>query len=210
MKFTGRMVKAIIFDIGGVILDMSLLTSQAITVFNPDNPKEFSRELSIETVRACRGEISLFEAFKNMAKKRSKNIPDKLLKELWIKDFEKSIPINEATKQIILSLKKSYKLGIISNIVDEHAKVILNSESYRELFKLFDFIIFSNEVKKTKDRKDIFLLASKKAGVSPEECVFTDDIPEFVEVSKSIGMKGIVFKTAEQFKKDLKKLGVKV
>ena len=204
------MIKAVIFDIGGVILDTNILISQAIKVFRPENPEAFSRETSIETMRACRGEISLFEAFKELAQKHGKDIPDKLLRELWIKDFEKSIPINKETERIILSLKGKYKLGIISNIIPEHAEIIVKAESYKKLFKEFDFRIFSNEVKMTKDKKDIFLLAIEKAGVSPEECVFTDDIPDFVEMAKSVGINGILFKNAEQFRNDLRKLGVKV
>ncbi|MBQ8184909.1 MAG: HAD family phosphatase [Lachnospiraceae bacterium] len=48
-----------------------------------------------------------------------------------------------------------------------------------------------------------------KYGIVPEEAVFIDDRPLNIQVAKSLGMKGIVFKNLADAKAQLEKLGVK-
>lgn len=71
-------------------------------------------------------------------------------------------------------------------------------------------VVLSHEVGFTKDQKEIFVLVTELLGVTPEECIFIDDIQHFVDVAESVGMQAILFKSAEQLRPDLQKLAVTV
>jgi len=74
----------------------------------------------------------------------------------------------------------------------------------------FDSITTSFGAKASKPSQIIFEDALKKLDLKPEECVFTDDVEEYVEVAKSLGFKAFQFTTAEKLEKDLKNIGIKV
>jgi HAD superfamily hydrolase (TIGR01509 family) len=57
-----------------------------------------------------------------------------------------------------------------------------------------------------KSDAEIYHLICERLEVLPEEAVFIDDKPEFIEGAKNIGMKGIVFESCEQTKKDLQEI----
>lgn len=197
-----KMIKAIIFDLGGVFLNMQPLTDEAEGLFKPKDKKEFWHELNIQIIPLCLGKISVYEFWKKLAFKYHSHINHEILKNLWIKDYAEKTFIDKKVEKIILDLKKNYKLGLISNTIFEHVEINKNLGRY----KLFDQVILSNEVGLTKNNKKIFLLACKRLEVKPAECIFIDDIEDFCKIAESVGMKTIVFKSADQLNKDLKKL----
>ena len=179
------MIKTIIFDSGGVIVDSSALLNLFVAVFQPKNVDKFWKEIA-----------------KSVGMSDNKKIP----KDLWTKHYERLAKIDKDVLVIVSKLKKNYKTALISNTIEPHAKI----NKRLGLFDNFDVVVLSYEVQMTKDEQSIFLFTVKKLGVKPEECVFIDDIQKFVDTAKSFGMKGILFKNAEQLKKELADLGVKI
>lgn len=202
------MIKAIIFDLGDVIIDGHLLFEQLCELFKPKNKdKLFELYLSEgKKLGLSRGKITLFEFWRKFAKKLNKRIPDNILKDLWVKDYKKLTPINKRVEKIIRILKKGYKLAILSNTVKEHVRI----NRKRNILKHFDVVLFSNEVKLTKNEDKFFLLAAKMLKVKPEECIFIDDAHRFIKRAKSLGMKNVQFKNAKQLKSDLIRIGIKL
>ncbi len=200
------MIKAVLFDVGGVILDMKPLIGQFVGIFHPDKKEELWDTLNIKSARLCRGEMSELEFWREVAKKLNRNIPDEILKDLWIQDYEKFTSVTEEVLPVIDSLHKTYKLAIVSNTIESHT--IINRR--RKIFERFDEVILSYEVKMSKERPDIFLLAAEKLKTLPSECVFIDDVKQFAEMAESAGMKAICFKNTGQMKEELARLGVKV
>lgn len=200
------MIKTVLFDVGGVILDMKPLMEHFINIFHPDKKEDLWNKLNIKSARLCRGEINGLEFWQAVAKKLNRDIPVDILEDLWIKDYEKYTDINKDTLAIIKSLCGKYKLGIVSNTIEPHTL----ANRRRKIFDFFDEVILSYEVKMTKENPDIFRLAAEKLKSFPEECVFIDDIAEFTETAKSVGMESICFKDPVQLKKDLASIGVVV
>jgi epoxide hydrolase-like predicted phosphatase len=194
------MIKAVIFDMGGVIVDIAPFMEQVSHVFEPENEKEFWEKINVEATSLCKGEMTLVQFWRSVAQKCGKDIPDYVLRDLWVIDGEPSL--QESIPDIIRSLKNQYKLGIISNTMKEH------EVKRKGIFELFDVIVLSYEVGLTKEDEEIFLLAADRLGVHPAECVFIDDIMRFVEVAQSVGMKGILFEDTEQLKTDLRTWGI--
>lgn len=198
------MIKVAIFDFAGVVLNIKPLLSQAQTILKIQDRSKLWEIINIESIPLCDGRISLLQFWKRVAKKTKNKIPDIILKDLWIKDYDKLTSIDKNVEKLIKALKKHYKIGLISNTIKEQTKI--NRKLDR--FKLFDIVILSHEVGLSKDKKDIFLLATKRLNAKPEECVFIDDTKRFVKVASDLGMKAIHFKNYTQLKRNFKALKI--
>ena len=60
------------------------------------------------------------------------------------------------------------------------------------LTELFDAVVISAEVGLHKPQPEIYLLASKRLGVEPEQCVFIDDLRENCAGAEAVGMTAIL------------------
>lgn len=60
------------------------------------------------------------------------------------------------------------------------------------LAELFDAVVISAEVGLHKPQPEIYLLASKRLGVEPEQCVFLDDLRENCAGAEAVGMTAIL------------------
>jgi putative hydrolase of the HAD superfamily len=111
--------------------------------------------------------------------------------------FMEYVRIDENAKNVLVALKGSYKLGIVSNFaIPECIDKLL--EKY-ELTKLFDVVVVSGAVNKRKPSKEIFEKALKKLGISAEDSVFVGDtVDADIEGAKSAGMKTIFIERRPQ------------
>ena len=64
------------------------------------------------------------------------------------------------------------------------------------LAELFDAVVISAEVGLHKPEPEIYLLASKRLGVEPEQCVFLDDLRENCAGAEAVGMRAILHRDA--------------
>jgi len=62
----------------------------------------------------------------------------------------------------------------------------------------------------TKPDPRVYRCFLEQYGLNPESCVFVDDTEENVTAAQQIGFAGIVFRSYDALKEDLKKLGVEV
>lgn len=124
------------------------------------------------------------------------------LKKIWLKSLKKNGPLNKKVVKIIKELKaKGYKVVAISNTFQHHEKLHRKLGHYR----FFDKVFLSNRLEVRKPEKEIYLYCIKKLDVKPNECIFIDDKIRNVVGAKKVGMKAILFKNAEQLRRDLKK-----
>lgn len=199
--FLFKMIKAIIFDGGGVIVNHNPLMNKFIKIFKPKNKKKFLHDINIEAIPLCKNKISENEFWIKIADIYGTS-PKKIPKNLWTRDFDKLTKIDKKVVRIIKKLSNNYKLGFISNAIKSHEKI----NRKRGLFDLFDIVVLSHKIRMTKDDKRIFSMTAKKLKINPKECIFIDDVKDFVDVAKSVGMKGILFKNIGQLKSDLDKI----
>ena len=192
------MIKVILFYIGGVLVDQKRLVEKFIGIFKPKNTLEFLNHLNLEVTPLCKNLMTE----KQFWVKFSKKYKVQAQQNLWTKDFEKLTKINHKVLNIAKGFKPRYKIGIISNTISPHVEI----NKKRGLFDIFDSVVLSCEANLAKDSKKIFLLAAKKLKVRTQECVFIDDVNNFVEIAKSAGMKGILFKNPVQLNKELKRM----
>ena len=198
------MIKAVIFDMGGVILNLDKMKEELVKIFNPKDFDKFWDKVSVIESPLCRGEIDDEEYWKRLSKEFKVDISLKEVRYFWIDNFKDYCEVDRKMLKLIKKLKKNYKIGLISNATDTH------DEAVRKMNILGDFddIIFSNEVNMAKDNTKIFDLCLDRLQLDAGECVFIDDVEEFVRNARKVGMEGVVFEGVEELKGELKKLEV--
>jgi putative hydrolase of the HAD superfamily len=72
--------------------------------------------------------------------------------------------------------------------------------------ELFDGVVISGDVGLHKPQPEIFLLGAERAGVSPEECVFVDDLRENCEGAEAVGMTAVLHRGADTTLPQLERL----
>lgn len=197
------MIKAIIFDMGGVVLK----------VREEEIRKRFCELLGVEE-RAFK---ELFDKHLNelmigkmpvseFSRLVEKQFGVREVEEKWEQSYRGVLFIREEVMEIAKGLKKRYVVGVISNVLD----MIVRMNREDGLYKPFEPVILSCEVGLRKPGKGIFELALKKLGLKAEECVFMDDREENLEEPKEMGFHVIHFKDARQLEKELERLGVEL
>lgn len=195
----------IIFDVGGV------LHKNPVEDIKKDLASRFS--LTIEAVDRAwtelipnqlgRGKIieeKFWNKFKDLTKCKEK-IPTNLFFQLINNHFS----LISKTLKIAEKLKESgYKLGIVS----DNIKPFVIYAKKRGVFDSFDVTIFSCDVGYRKPEPEIFKIALERLDSKPEDSVFIDDVKEYVEAAKDMGMQGIVFSNPDQLAEDLYGLGI--
>jgi epoxide hydrolase-like predicted phosphatase len=196
------MIKAIIFDAGGVLLEGKV----------EDVYKALSEELNIdfkELMRMRAKHIGSLRTGKMSARRFSRFAEMKFhLKGGFYKKWKKvcleEMPVNKETLEIAKKLSKNYRTAVISNTNSLYVEI--NSE--RKLYTTFEFAINSCEERCMKPQKEIFRKALEKLGLEAEECIYIDDNMEILETPKEMGFRTIWFKNSRQLAHELKELGI--
>lgn len=203
------MIKAIIFDGGGVITNDTDL----------DIFKDIAKSCRISLKIAKKALYKLLDQFQpglideeefwqKFKEKTNANLPVNY-KQLWIREYKKKTKIKKEVINLIEQLKsKGYIIPLLSNTISPHVKYNRSNN----LFKLFNPVILSCEVnlKKPDEKIYLFVLDEIKRifniNIKPKECVFIDDRKENLKPAKKLGMLTIHYKNFTQLKKELEKI----
>ena len=201
------MIKGIIFDIGGVIVEVRIKSFLEHFV----KITGFSKE-QLYSMIMMGGEWDLFEkgllSEEELKLRIEKDHGIKpALMEKMADDWRNTLRLMPSTVNIIKKLKGRYKLFALSNVDEVTTKQCFEKFGF---YKHFDGIVFSWEVHMRKPEPEIYHYVLKKMGLRPEEVVFIDNYPPNLPAAKGLGIHTILFKNPDQLIKDLRKLGVEV
>jgi glucose-1-phosphatase len=99
----------------------------------------------------------------------------------------------------IQKLRKSYKVYILSNTFD----VGMHGRIDREMESLFDGIFLSYKEGVAKPDKEAYLSFCRKIKASPQQCILIDDSRVNIESASILGMDTLFYTDFESFKKEL-------
>jgi putative hydrolase of the HAD superfamily len=108
-------------------------------------------------------------------------------------------------ESLLENLSKRYRLLLLSNTNPIHFEMIRGAYPH---LRHFHDLVLSYEVGALKPEQAIYRAALDLAGCKPEECFYTDDIPEFVEGGRRAGMDAVQFESREQLEGELRALGI--
>lgn len=117
-------MRAVIFDIGGVVIKDHLLKEQLFKAFAVANREEFWRLFNVVAMPACRGEESLSACWRQMATRLGLKLEEQVYQSLWVDDFREVIEVDAHVMSIVDELRGNYRLGVVSNTVEEHATIL--------------------------------------------------------------------------------------
>jgi putative hydrolase of the HAD superfamily len=193
-------------DIGGVLLTNGWdrkIRAKAAKHFNLEREEMQERHhLTFDTYEE--GKLSLDEYLKRVVFFRKRNFTISHFKKYM---FEQSKPYPEMIN-LIKSIKKQYglKVAVVSNEgldLNEH-----RIKKYK-LGEFIDFFISSCYVHFRKPDPDIYKIALKIAQVSPEQVIYIEDRPLFIQVAKELKIDGILHSGLEPTKDALASMGLK-
>lgn len=205
------MIKHIIFDFGGVFLDLGGkhtgipvnlaeifgITEEKAAEIWTDNKdklltgKETPKDFLIRTNSYLKTSINVDKSY-----------------EIW-KNLNK-INKNQVNWDLVSyaeSLSKKYQLHMLTDNIDLDNGA---SEWFYLIAKHFKNIYKSFETGRRKPNKDVFLYVLEKINSKPEECIFVDDLQKNIDSANDIGMKGMLYTNLDQLRKDFTILGVKI
>jgi glucose-1-phosphatase len=105
----------------------------------------------------------------------------------------------------IRKLHPTYRTAIISNYMDELAQQL--SEVHR-IADAFELIVVSSSEKIMKPDPVIFERTLERLNLEPQETIFVDDLPHNVEGARAVGMHAIHYTPGMDLVAELAKLGV--
>ena len=185
------MLKAVIFDMDGVIID----SEPTHTKLENDTYKKLGIEVSEEEHRSFVGATShyMWGTLKNRYKLNE--TLEELIEYERSKYFEYlnsdkcEIALIDGVKELIEDLHENgVNLAIASSSPLNVIETIAKKFQIEEYFQVF---VTGDYVKRSKPEPDIFLLASEKLGVNPKDCVVIEDSHNGVCAAKKAGMKCI-------------------
>ena len=199
------MIKWVFFDLAGVLFvedpaGMARILSKSMGLPADRVGEAYYKDLRERLRRWNQGGCSALDFWKPVFQLRKGSSVS--IKKKWIREtINTFVPIS-GTVNVLKRLKGKVKLGIISN---QPREVIRHMNQFKSFMGLFQLKVISCQVGLIKRFKDprIFRLALKRARAKPQECIYIDDRSVHADTAESLGMKGIVFESPGQLKREL-------
>ena len=203
-------IKAIIFDTGGILIDEIGKEAREKMAEKFNFPSKIFSEIFTKYQNFSYTGWHYNAFFQKVVDELNLKFSYKELANEWLKIRKETSSINEEVKNLIIKLNKDFIIGMLTN------STILNEKASarKNILNLFnkDLSIFSFEVGFMKPEEEIYKILIEKLKakeIKPEETIFIDDKEENLFPAKKLGVKTILFKNANQLKKELNNLGVK-
>ena len=181
--------KAIIWDFGGVI------TSSPFEAFNNfEEANGFPKDI-IRTINSENPDMNAWAQFESNSITIDE-FNDLFLKEAKAKGFDikgRDIikllkgSIRENMVSFLRELKSDFKLGCITNNVKSSSEENTDNET-EEVMSIFDHVIESSIVGIRKPNPEIYMMSCDALNVSPDQCIYLDDLGINLKPARELGM----------------------
>ncbi len=195
-------IKAVIFDLGGVILRTEYDSprhhlAEKLGVDYDDMLRAVFQSESCQL--ASLGRITTDDHWLNVSRllKRPATDVDLIRREFFAGDV-----IDRSLLDFIRSLRPRYKTGLLSNAWSD----LREYTRLNHFDDAFDGMTISAEAGVVKPSAGAYELSLKQMGVNADESVFVDDFIQNVEGARAVGMTAVHFKSVEAMKEELKNL----
>jgi len=207
MSLDTTKIDAIVFDLGGVILDLNVertfqafaglgdLSMDAIkSLADQDFFKQYEvGEIDDPTFRAHLREELEFKG------------PEDILEEAWNAMLG---PIAKSKFELLDQLAPKFRLYLMSNTNAIHMKRILRIADHfspqKRFYDYFDKVFLSNEVGERKPNAGFYEYLMRDVSLSPSKTLFIDDLEENIEAARALGWQGHHLKANESIEELLR------
>ncbi len=196
-------IRAVIFDLGNVLVfhDNALLF-RAMAAMSDANADALARSFDGALWEGInRGELQGDAIRDAVCARLGRPLSSEEFFSLWNCHFR----LNNEVFPHVESLVGRVKLLLLSNTNDLHARYLLPR---LPLLRKFDHVLLSHELGLIKPQPQFFHEALRRAQTLPQETAFFDDLPEFVEAARALGIRAQRFDRTEDFPEQLRSLGL--
>jgi len=197
------MIKVIIFDLDGVLVDTKLIHFEAL---NSALKKYNFEEISIDDhVKIFDGlptieKLKLLQKTKKLPKKFFSKI-QKFKQKITSEILKRKIKKNNKIIKIMRNLHNKYKIVVATNAVNSTLNICLNKLGIE---KYVDFKLSNEDINEPKPNPEIYLRIFINFGIYPSEALIIEDSHYGREAAISSGAKLLPIKRIEDL--DLKKI----
>ena len=195
------MIKGIIFDMDGTIVDSLPYHYEAWKIFFNENKVEnFSEKLNeykgggtLDLMRTVYGNQYSKKELKKMSEDK-----EKIFRKIYKGEIKQILGF----KKFLGELKsKDIMVGLASNAIRKNVSMIINE---LEIYDYFDSIICGDEVINGKPNPEMFNETIDRFNISKDECLIFEDSLEGVLAAKNSGVKviGITSSSSNKVLKD--------
>ena len=198
-------VTTLFLDIGGVLLTNGwdhTIRTHAAEKFGLDYDEMNERHhLTFDTYEE--GKLSLDEYLNRVVFYQERSFSREEFKVFM---YAQSEPFPDMLK-LMHDLKTQHGLQIAA-VSNEGRELTVYRVGQFKLGSFIDFFVSSCFVHYRKPDADMYRIALDIAQVSPEQVVYIDDRPMFVEIAQELGIRGIIHKDYETTRKTLDGMGL--
>lgn len=199
-------MKAVIFDMDGVIIDSEPIHFEV----DMQTMRDLGFDISSEELEKYVGTTNEY-MFTDLKNKYNINQSIEEIINYKVELTKKKIiqsdldPI-EGIKELLVDLKnKNIPTAIASSSPRSFIDVVVAKFNLQDYFK---YIISGEEVVNGKPAPDVYIETAKKLGLPPEECTVIEDSRNGVLAAKTAGMKCIGFQNINSGNQDLSKADI--
>lgn len=192
-------IKAVIFDLDGTLIDSmnvwAKIDFEYLKEFNIEVPKNLHEEIThltlTQTANYFKTRFNINDDVETIIKRWN---------DMAFYHYSNTIKLKDGVIEYLDYLKSNnIKISLAtSNSLTLSEAVLKNNNIYH----YFDAITVTEEVKKSKNNPDVYLLAASKLNVNPENCLVFEDVVQAVKGAKLAGM--TVYAIYDEISKDKK------
>lgn len=190
------MIKAVIFDMNGVIVDDEPVHEKAFQ----EILKNYGVDLtSADYEKLCLGKTDR-DGFIGVIRKFS--LAENLLEELLEQKSKKYLELASGNAKpfpgvidLIKRLNEKYSLALASGAI--RSEIDMTLELF-EIEKYFPVVVSGEEVAVGKPNPEHYILTAQRLKLNPEECLVIEDSKSGVQAAKAAGMKCIAITTSHK------------
>ncbi len=186
-------IKNIIFDFGGVVIDIDpqLTVNEFVNLGFSNYEKLMSHVFVDDIIAKFEKGILTPELFRAKLREFLElDITDQELDDAWNALL---FDIPRERIEVIEKVKENYSIYLLSNSNEIHYDLFVRDLQlrfgYREFDELFEKAYFSFDLHLLKPEPDIYEFVLNQHGMVPSETLFIDDKPENIDAAKKLGIK---------------------
>lgn len=197
-------IDALLFDLGGVLIDIDFdrvfaAWSKSANCSLESIRSKFSFDLPYQQHE--RGEIDEYQYFDSLRQSLGVDLSDREFELGWNSIWKGHIP---GISKLLRAVKEKVALYVFSNSNTSHYRVW--SERFADVLGHFQKIFVSSEIGLRKPEPESFQYISKAIGVDLERILFFDDTFENIAGAQKLGMQTVHVKTISDIEAGLRKI----
>lgn len=215
------MIKAIIFDLGGVLIDLNMKKCfeniKSLGVDIDMLNKSSNVDLQVKGATICEGvtasgmmhlyqvgKVSTDDFLGSILKMSDKGTTYQHVVDAWNSCL---LTIPDYKLEFIKELRsEGYSTYLLSNTNDAHWKYIEKNSFPEPLDCYFDYCFLSQEMGMAKPNADIYESVLSQIPFAANECLFLDDSKANCETAESLGIKSINVPVCTDFRNDIRQI----